>query len=117
MFAENLDIFVGDFGVTVYYGSQTALAIFDQPDALVLSQREISREYLITYQASKLVGLSFDDTVYIGKAPDGWTWDSSTVSFDSDIPTMDGSTAQAYTVLEVTSLEDGAFYSAKLEKQ
>jgi hypothetical protein len=117
VFAENLDVFVADFGVTVYFGSQTALAIFDQPDGLILSQRVISRDYRITYEASKLVGLVHGDTVYVGEAGADWTADSTFPTADSTLATADGFMVPAFTVLEITSIDDGAFFEARLEKQ
>jgi hypothetical protein len=118
VFAENLDAFVEDFGVPVFFGTQQAVALFEEPDGTILNRRVISRGYRIVYEASAFSpGLAHDDTVYVGVPRPDWTWDSTVVTFDSTEDTMDGSGVPAFTVLEVLSIEDGAFLEARLEAQ
>ena len=62
---EDLSAFFADFGVTVTYGSQTALAVFESPDGDMLGGRMISTGYAIRYKSGDLVGLKHNDTLSI----------------------------------------------------
>lgn len=93
-FSENLDAFFApdDFAVSVTWGSETATGILNAPDetAGVGIVGALSREYLLIYPVTKLVGLSTGQTV-----------------------TVDGS---AYTVREVRATDDGKIMHATLRK-
>jgi hypothetical protein len=90
-FVEDPDRFLADFGVLVTFGTQTALAIFDQPDSEILSRRAQTTGYRITYSAAKLTGLGNGSVVSIA--------------------------GEAYTALGTPNkIEDGVFLEATLEK-
>lgn len=97
-FSENLATFfsTADFAVTATWtpsgggAQQTAQVILDTPDEELIDGRVLSREYVITYRADQLTGLKGGETV-----------------------TVSGT---AYTVREVTALEDGQILRASLRK-
>jgi hypothetical protein len=91
-FTEDLGAFFSqaDFAVPLTWGLVTAEVILDAPDEQIIDGRVLSREYAITYESADLVGLSGGATV-----------------------TVDGT---AYTVREVTALDDGKIMRATLRK-
>ncbi len=97
-FTENLAPFfsTADFAVTATWtpsgggAQQTAQVILDTPDEELRDGRVLSREYAITYRADQLIGLK-----------------------GAEVVTVDGT---AYTVREVSSLEDGKIMRASLRK-
>jgi hypothetical protein len=93
-FPEDLDDFFStdDFGVDVVWGTQTAAGILNAPDetAGVGFVGALSREYLLIYPVTKLVGLSTGQAL-----------------------TVDGT---AYTVREVRATDDGKIMNATLSK-
>jgi hypothetical protein len=91
-FTEDLGAFfsAADFAVTLIWGLVTAEVILDAPDEQLIDGRVLSREYAITYPADELVGLTGGQAV-----------------------TVDGT---AYTVREVTALDDGKIMRATLRK-
>jgi hypothetical protein len=82
--------FLADFGVTAVFGSATAQVILDMPDQSILGDMQLSTEYAITYAAADLAGLKHGSAI-----------------------TVDG---VAYTVREVTRMEDGRMVRAVLKK-
>lgn len=93
-FTEDLGAFFSsdDFAVNVTWGVQTATGILNAPDetAGVGVVGALSREYLLIYPVTKLVGLSTGQTL-----------------------TVDGA---AYTVREVRGIDDGNIMNATLAK-
>ncbi len=91
-FTEDLGAFFSqaDFAVALVWGAETANVILDAPDEQFIDGRVLSREYAITYESADLVGLTGGQTV-----------------------TVDGN---AYTVREVTALDDGKIMRATLRK-
>lgn len=94
MFAENLDVFLGDFGVTCLAGGQTFLGLLDQPgEVLGLGQTEaVSIAYVLTVKTSAATAANLRG--------------GSTV-------TVNGT---AYTVRERLPEDDGAFTRFTLRK-
>ena len=91
-YAEDLSVFLADFGVPCIFGAQQFLALPGEPDELVNLQRASghSREYSITYRT---------DQATLARGAAG---------------TVDG---VAYTVREVPrQLGDGAFTQAMLTR-
>ncbi|MDQ3562857.1 MAG: hypothetical protein M3436_01530 [Pseudomonadota bacterium] len=97
-FSENLAAFfsTADFAASATWtpsgggAQQTAEVILDTPDQELVDGRVLSREYVITYRADQFVGIKGAETV-----------------------TVSGT---AYTVREVTALEDGQIMRASLRK-
>ena len=91
-FTEDLGAFfsAADFAVTLTWGLVTAEVILDAPDEQIIDGRVLSREYAITYESADLAGLAGGASV-----------------------TVDGT---AYTVREVTALDDGKIMRATLRK-
>jgi hypothetical protein len=71
MFPEDPSSFMADFGSPVIFGTQTTMALFDQPDHDVMSGRAQSTAYCIEYPSKDLVGLARGDVVLIGITPAG----------------------------------------------
>lgn len=91
-FTEDLGAFFSqaDFAVALTWGAVTADVILDAPDEQIIDGRVLSREYAILYESADLVGLAGGATVIV-----------------------DGN---AYTVREVTALDDGKIMRATLRK-
>jgi hypothetical protein len=91
-FTEDLGAFFSqaDFAVALVWGAEIANVILDAPDEQFIDGRVLSREYAITYEAADLVGLAGGASV-----------------------TVDGI---AYTVREVTALDDGKIMRATLRR-
>ena len=89
-FSEDLGAFFSadDFAVDVTWGVQTATGILNAPDET--AGGALSREYLLIYPVTKLVGLTTGQTL-----------------------TVDGS---AYTVRDVRATDDGKIMNATLSK-
>ena len=90
MFIEDLTPLFADFGVTATYGVLTAQVLLDMPDQQIFGDMQMSTEYAITYKTSDLTGLKRTDSITVA--------------------------AIAYTVREVTRLDDGALMHATLSK-
>jgi hypothetical protein len=87
---ETLSVFIADMGVSATWnGGASQLVLFDQPDTDVLSKRVQTRGYKITFESTKFVGIKFGDAVVCN--------------------------AMNFKVIQVNSLDDGAFYEAELE--
>jgi hypothetical protein len=97
-FSEDVAAFfsVADFALTATWTpsaggpQQTAQVILDAPDEEIIGGRVVSRDYAITYRSDQLTGFKSGETV-----------------------TVD---AIAYTVREVTALDDGKIVRATLKK-
>ena len=91
-FTEDLGAFFSqaDFAVALVWGAETANVILDAPDEQFIDGRVLSREYAITYESADLIGLAGGASV-----------------------TVDGN---AYTVREVTALDDGKIMRATLRR-
>lgn len=90
MLNENLDAFLGDFGVTVTRGSVTTTGVLDMPSEVIAGGMVITTDYSLTIKTSALPGLQYGDAL-----------------------TVDGA---AYTVREVRAQDDGKFSIAYLSK-
>lgn len=90
MFTEDLTPLFADFGVTATYGALTAQVLLDMPDQQIFGDMQMSTEYAITYKAGDLTGLKRTDSITVN--------------------------AIAYTVREVTRVDDGALMHATLSK-
>jgi len=89
-FAEDLDVFLADFGVTVIAGGVTGVGIFDMPSEIVADGVVLTTDYKVTAKA----GL-FGDLLY------------------GDGMEVDG---VAYSVREVVKIDDGRFVEVMLTK-
>lgn len=89
-FAEDLDLFLADFGVAVSAGAVTGIGILDMPTQVVADGMVLSTDYTLTAKASDFGGLYFGDPV-----------------------TVDGVN---YQVREVRRLDDGKFVEISLSK-
>jgi len=113
---ENADAFLVDMGRPVIFGSQAALAIFNQPDSEVLGRRVQSTGYSIEYPATSLVGLKNGDTMLIG-ITQGWGFDSTgrRLQFFGACP--ERADSGQFKVLGTPNLlDDGLFLKADLER-
>lgn len=90
MFTEDMDVLFGDFAVTATFGAQTANVIFDMPDQAILGDMQITTEYAITFKATDFPALKRGDTINISSI--------------------------AYSVREVTQLDDGLLKHATLNR-
>lgn len=65
-FAEDLDVFLADFGVPCIAGAQQFVGLLDQPDELLTFPRADahSRQYELTYRGDK-ASLSRDQAVSV----------------------------------------------------
>ncbi len=66
MLVEDATAFLKDFGQTVAFGSQSTLAILDQPDSQVLSGHVQTTQYRLTYPTAALTGLVHGSVVTLG---------------------------------------------------
>ena len=89
-FAEDLDIFVEDFGVSCTSGATTANGILDMPSQVISDGMVLTTDYTLTARASAFGSLIRGDSI-----------------------TVD---AVAYTVREVMLIDDGKFVQLGLQK-
>lgn len=89
-FAEDLDAFLGDFGVSVTFGAYTAKGILDMPSEIIAGGMVLTTDYQLTFKSTALPGLGYQSSI-----------------------TVDGA---AYTVREVRAQDDGKFSIAYLSK-
>jgi hypothetical protein len=115
MFEEDLDTFVEHFGSPAIYGSQTAMVLFDRPDAEILTQRVQSTQYRIEYPAEKFVGLKHGDVLLIGITP-GWRFDAggTRLVYEGSHPAPE--TGRFRTLGTPNRVDDGSFLEAHLER-
>lgn len=88
--AEDLGIFLGDFGVSCTAGAVTALGILDMPSQVLAGEMVLSTDYTLTAKTSDFGALIRGDSI-----------------------TVDGT---AYTVREVMLIDDGKFVQLGLQK-
>jgi hypothetical protein len=89
-FTENLDLFLGDFGVTCQSGAVIGQGILDMPSQVVADGMVLTTDYRLTVKTSEFGGLLYGDSI-----------------------TVDGST---YSVREAMQLDDGRFTELMLTK-
>lgn len=90
MFAENLGVFLSDFGVTVTNGVTTTTGVLDMPSEIIAGGMVVTTDYALTLKASAFPNLAYPDPL-----------------------TVDG---VAYTVREVRAQDDGMFVIVYLSK-
>lgn len=88
--AEDLDLFLNDFGVAVSFGSATAKGILDMPTEIIAGGMVLNTDYQLTFKTTALAGLGYQSSI-----------------------TVDGA---AYVVREVRALDDGKFSVAFMSK-
>lgn len=116
MFPEDPSSFMADFGSPVIFGSQTTMALFDQPDTNVVHGRAQSTGYTIEYPATDLRGLAFGDTILIGITA-GWGFDSTGKRLQFNGKCAASAESAQFKVLGPPDLiDDGAFRRAELER-
>ena len=89
-FAENLDIFMEDFGVTCISGAVTALGILNMPSQVLSDGMVLTTDYTLTAKASDFGTLIRGDSITVE--------------------------AIAYTVRETMFVTDGKFVEIALQK-
>ena len=89
-FAENLDIFMEDFGVTCISGAVTALGILNMPSQVLSDGMVLTTDYTLTAKASDFGTLIRGDSITVE--------------------------AIAYTVRETMFATDGKFVEIALQK-
>ena len=89
-FAENLDIFMEDFGVTCISGAVTALGILNMPSQVLSDGMVLTTDYTLTAKASEFGTLIRGDSITVE--------------------------AIAYTVRETMFVTDGKFVEIALQK-
>lgn len=90
MLSENLDAFLGDFGVTVTKGTVTTYGVLDMPSEVIAGGMVITTDYALTIKSNAFASLQYGDAL-----------------------TVDGA---AYTVREVRAQDDGKFSTVYLSK-
>lgn len=90
MLSENLDAFLGDFGVTVTNGTVTTKGVLDMPSEVIAGGMVITTDYALTVKSSAFPGLQYGDALTVNGA--------------------------AYTVREVRAQDDGQFSIVYLSK-
>jgi hypothetical protein len=116
MFLEDPSSFMADFGSPVIFGTQTTLALFDQPDTDVIRGRSQSTGYTIEYPATDLRGLAFGDVVLIGITP-GWGFDATGKRLKFNGRCAESAESAQFKVLGPPDLiDDGMFRRAELER-
>lgn len=90
MFSENLDAFLGDFGVAVTDGTTTTTGVLDMPSEVIAGGMVITTDYSLTVKASVYPALKYGDALTVNAIP--------------------------YTVREVRAQDDGQFFTVYLSK-
>jgi hypothetical protein len=65
MFEENLDVFLGDFGVEVSAGPITGRGVLDMPTEVLADGMVLSTDYTLTCKTSEFGNLLYDSTVLV----------------------------------------------------
>ncbi len=115
MFTEDAGAFLRDFGSPVIFGSQRTLALFDQPDADVLTGHAQSTQYRIEYPRAALVGLANNNVLLIGIGP-GWKFDTTGTRLEYVGADPAPESAQFRVLGSPSNVDDGAFLEAKLQR-
>lgn len=90
MLSENLDAFLGDFGVAVTNGTVTTTGVLDMPSEVIAGGMVITTDYALTIKSNVYPTLKYGDAL-----------------------TVDGA---SYTVREVRAQDDGKFSVVYLSK-
>ena len=88
-FAEDLDVFLADFGVSCTAGATTALGILDMPSQMLSDGMVLTTDYTLTARTSNFGSLIRGDSI-----------------------TVDGT---AFTVRETMLIDDGKFVQIALQ--
>lgn len=64
-FAEDLNIFLADFGVTCTSGATTALGILDMPSQVVAGDMVLTTDYVLTALATDFGSLKYQDSITV----------------------------------------------------
>ena len=88
--AEDLTVFLNDFGVSCTAGAVTALGILDMPSQIISGDMVLSTDYTLTARAADFGGLSYGDSITVATV--------------------------AYQVRETRLIDDGAFVEIGLQK-
>jgi hypothetical protein len=62
-FTEELDLFLGDFGVAVSAGATTGMGILDMPSQVVADGMVLTTDYKLTVKSAEFGGLLYGDAV------------------------------------------------------
>ena len=89
-FAEDLDIFVEDFGVSCTAGATTANGILDMPSQVISDGMVLTTDFTLTARASAFGSLIRGDSITVDSV--------------------------AYTVREVMLIDDGKFVQLGIQK-
>jgi hypothetical protein len=89
-FAEDLDIFVADFGVSCTAGATTANGILDMPSQVISDGMVLTTDFTLTARASAFGSLIRGDSITVDSV--------------------------AYTVREVMLIDDGKFVQLGIQK-
>lgn len=89
-FAEDLSLFLSDFGASITAGAVSGLAIFDMPGENVIDGMSISTSYRLTCRADEFGWLAYGDVVDVE--------------------------SEAYQVQEQKPIGDGKFCEVLMEK-
>lgn len=65
MITEDLDLFLGDFGVPVTSGAITGMGILDMPSQVVADGMVLTTDYKLTVKTSQFGGLLYGDGVTV----------------------------------------------------
>ena len=65
MITEDLDLFLGDFGVPVTSGATTGMGILDMPSQVVADGMVLTTDYKLTVKSSEFGGLLYGDGVTV----------------------------------------------------
>ena len=90
MLSENLDAFLGDFGVAVTDGTTKTTGVLDMPSEVIAGGMVITTDYSLTVKASVYPNLKYGDALTVNSV--------------------------AYTVREVRAQDDGQFSTVYLSK-
>jgi len=88
--AEDLTVFLDDFGVSCTAGAVTALGILDMPSQVLAGEMVLSTDYTLTARAADFGGLKYGDSITVATV--------------------------AYQVRETRLIDDGAFVEIGLQK-
>jgi hypothetical protein len=89
-FAEDLNLFLDDFGVSCTAGAVSALGILDMPSQIISGDMVLSTDYTLTARAADFGGLKYGDSITVA--------------------------GTAYQVRETRLIDDGAFVEIGLMK-
>ena len=65
---EDLNLFLGDFGVSCTAGAVSALGIFDMPGQVISDGMVLTTDYTLTARTADFGGLKYGDTITVAGA-------------------------------------------------